>query len=157
MGTPDGTDQKFRCYAADMLHNVVRPVCPERTPESIVRASPDGKWALAEAPGGVHFVAYPIAGGEPKPVQGVTAPAEDVVGWRADSKSVYVAARTNNDKKLVISVVDLDTGKRTPFAEIHPMRPMNSELNFYITPDGRTYVYNYGVRLSDLYLASGLQ
>lgn len=122
-----------------------------------VQLSPDGKWALAEAPGGVHFVAYPIAGGAPKPLQGVTAPAEDAVGWRADSKSVYVAARTDNDKTLSISTVDLDSGKRTPFAQIHPMRPMNNELNFYITPDGRTYVYNYGVRLSDLYVASGLK
>ena len=49
------------------------------------------------------------------------------------------------------------TGKRTPFMEVRPSRPVDEVEYLRITPDGRSYAYNYNVRLSDLYVASGMK
>ncbi len=143
--------KKWQCFAADMLHNLVRPVCPEGIPDDLVWASPDGKWVLSQAPGGGHYTAYPVAGGDSKLVLGMT-PDDTPIGWRADSHSIYVTDNAAN-----ITIVDLVTGKRAPWGKIHAQRPVDESYNVRITPDGRSYAYTYVVRTSDLYIASGLK
>ena len=51
----------------------------------------------------------------------------------------------------------MKTGKRERLMEIHPSRPVAEVEYLRLTPDGRAYAYNYNVRLSDLYVASGLK
>jgi hypothetical protein len=41
--------------------------------------------------------------------------------------------------------------------EVRPSRPVAEVEYLRLTPDGRAYAYNYNVRLSDLYVASGLK
>jgi hypothetical protein len=54
--------------------------------------------------------------------------------------------------------VDLNTAKRLLFKEIEP--PDRSGIlslgPIQITPDGKTYVYGFARRLSDLYVVEGL-
>jgi len=55
--------------------------------------------------------------------------------------------------------VDLNTGKRQLFKEVEP--PDRSGIlalgPIHVTPDGKTYVYGFTRRLSDLYVVEGLR
>jgi hypothetical protein len=56
-----------------------------------------------------------------------------------------------------ISILDVNTGQRTLWKEIHPARPVDEVYNLAITPDGRAYAYNFVQTISDLYLVQGLR
>jgi serine/threonine protein kinase/Tol biopolymer transport system component len=159
MGLEQGKDSGsfWRCFFWDAQANAVRPVCPEGIPDDIVFASPDRKWVLSQAPGGGHLTAYPVDGGVPKPVVGMAPTGEGPIGWRSDSQSIYVWCTGDCPKTQTVSILNIETGKRTPFLEIHPARPVDEMDSIHITPDGRAYAYNFTVRLSDLYVASGLK
>jgi eukaryotic-like serine/threonine-protein kinase len=146
----------WQCFAADLVHNTLRPVCPEGVPDEFILTSPDRKWVLSQAPGGGRLTAYPIAGGDPKPVPEL-ASEEQFLGWRADSQSVYVVRNGSGLKTLSVSILNVGSGKRTPWLEIHPARPVDAISDLAVTPDGRAYAYNFTLRLSDLYVASGLK
>ena len=85
------------------------------------------------------------------------ASGERAMGWRADGHSIYAASNLDLSKTTSIFTLDLDTGKRAPFLEIHPMRPVDGISDISITPDGRAYAYDYRVLLSDLHIATGLK
>ena len=119
--------------------------------------SPDRKWVLSQVPGRGQFALYPINGGESKIVPGFDPKKEYTTGWRSDSQSVYVMANTAPAPEFIAESLNVFTGKRTPFMEVHPSRPVDEVEYLRITPDGRSYAYNYNVRLSDLYVASGLK
>src|SRR5262249_30241941 len=119
--------------------------------------SPDHKWLLSRTPGGAQFALYPIDGSEPKIIPGFDPKKELTTGWRSDSQSVYVIGNSGPGPWFSPSVMDGFTGKRTPLPEVHPSRPVDGVDGLRYTPDGRTYAYNYNVRLTDLYVASGLK
>ena len=151
----------WRCFLWDARKNTYRPVCPEGIPDDLIFASQDHKWVLSQVPGGGQFALYPIApdenGGEPKMVPGFDPKKEYSTGWRSDSESIYVMANTAPEPKFIVESLNVFTGKRTPVMEVHPSRPVDEVELIRLTPDGRAYAYNYNVRLSDLYVASGLK
>ncbi len=149
--------QSWRCFFWDARTNAVRPVCPEGIPDDMMYVSPDRKWVLSQVPGGGSFALYPIAGGDPKPVPGFNPKKEYTTGWRSDSQSVYVMGNTGPGPWFNAESLNVFTGKRTPFVEVHPSRPVDEVEYLRITPDGRAYAYNYNIRLSDLYVASDLR
>lgn len=63
----------------------------------------------------------------------------------------------DENKMLMVSVLDIESGQKTPWKEIRPSRPVDEALNMKITPDGRGYAYNFRLKLSDLYIAEGLR
>ncbi|MBZ5678099.1 MAG: protein kinase [Acidobacteriia bacterium] len=159
VGWEKGKDylKSWRCFFWDARSNVLRPVCPEGIPDQDMFVSPDHKWLLSQIPGGGRFALYPIDGGEPKPVPGLDPKKEYTTGWRSDSQSIYVMANTAPQPEFIVDSLNVFTGKREPFMEVHPSRPVAEVEYLRLTPDGRAYAYNYNVRLSDLYVASGLK
>ncbi len=149
--------KSWRCFFWDSRTNALRPVCPEGIPDAMMYVSPDRKWVLSPAPGGAQFALYPIDGGEPKIVPGFDPKKELTTGWRSDSQSVYVIGNTGPGPWFKAESLNVFTGKRTPFMEVHPSRPVDEVQYLRVTPDGRSYAYNYNVRLTDLYVASGLK
>ena len=61
----------------------------------------------------------------------------------------------DENRALMVSLVDVVTGKRSEWKMIHPSIPVDSVHNLAVTPDGRAYAYNYSYGRSDLYLAGG--
>ena len=149
--------KSWRCFYWNARTGVIRPVCPEGIPDEDMYVSPDGKWVISQVPGGGRLALYPVEGGEPKMVLGFDVNKEYTTGWRSDNQSVYVMANTVPEPKFVVESLNVFTGKRTPFMEVHPSRPVDEVEWLRITPNGRAYAYSYNNRLSDLYLASGLK
>ena len=59
-----------------------------------------------------------------------------------------------------VTQFDLETGKRTPVREIEPLPEsagMGGIGQLLISSDASTYVYGYGVRMSDLFLVKNLK
>ena len=94
-------------------------------------------------------------GGPPQPLRGISSD-ETVIGWRADSRSLYIRADRENSDSISVSVLDLATGQKTPWKVIHPAQPVLEIHHLFITPDGRAYAYNFVLIQSDLYVAKGL-
>jgi serine/threonine protein kinase len=117
--------------------------------------SPDGRFAVATGPDRRPTI-YPIEPGEPRPVPGLSG--DDFVSrWSADGHSLYVvnvAARPG-----VVELVDVRTGKRTPWKEFHPPDPAGViQIGPVLTTaDGSTYVYSYRRLLDELYVVTGLK
>lgn len=151
-------DKKFQCFAWDGKSGNVKPVCPEGTPDRIdISASPDGTKALNAGLDGGWFV-YPVDGGSPQEVKGI-AETDMPVGWRADSRSLYIRAKRAGEQSTPVWILDIATGKRTLWKEIRPSQPIDApyDLHLHVTPDGRAYAYNFSLQISDLYLATGLR
>ncbi len=152
-------DKKFQCFAWDRKRGTVQPVCPEGTPDRIdISASPDGTKVLNAGVDGNGWFVYPADGSPPQEVKGI-GDDETPAGWRADSRSLYVRPKRVGDGATPIAIVDITSGKRTPWKEIHPSQRIDFpyDLHLHITPDGRAYAYNFSLQISDLYLATGLR
>jgi len=150
-------DKKFQCFAWDRKRGTAQPVCPEGTPDRIdISASPDGTKALNAGLDGGWFV-YSVDGSPAQEVKGINDD-EMPAGWRADNRSLYVMPHRAGDVSTSVWIVDIATGKRTLWKEIHPSQPIDAryDLHLHVTPDGRAYAYNFSLQLSDLYLAQGL-
>jgi hypothetical protein len=61
------------------------------------------------------------------------------------------------NQMLMVSLLDPDTGKRTPWKTIQPSIPVDEVSNVHITPDGRAYAYNFTYVRSQLYVAGGIR
>lgn len=123
--------------------------------------SPDDKWVLAgERVGYSKFrqaVLLPISGGTPQKIVGLAAD-DDALGWTSDGQ-LYVE-KAGNAAKVMLHIEKLNprTGARTVWRDLMtpsiggviPEPPL-------ITPDGETYLYNYRMRLYDLYTVSGVR
>ncbi len=139
-----------------------------KTPHPITREgifgwqlSPDDKWLLVN---GIRQGATALqqagvvsmSGGEPKPVVGLR-PDEIILSWTSDD-GLYVG--TPNQKRATMHVDKLNplTGARTSWQDLNgpaisgvfPDPPI-------FTPDGATYALDYRLRLSDLYVVSGVR
>jgi len=147
--------KKLQCFAWDALQGKVQALCPEGAPDSpSYLISPDRKQVLTHGPGGSWFV-YPVDGGAAREVHGI-AQNELPIGWRQDSRSLYVQTQRDDGASLPVAVVEIATGKRSPWKVIHPSQPVLEANDLWITPDGRAYAYNFLVAQSDLYVAHGL-
>jgi len=79
------------------------------------------------------------------------------IQWTTDHRSLYVFRSVQEVAR--VSLLDLGTGRRTPWKELMPLDPAGSSmvLNVAMTPDGKSHIYSYGQVLSDLYLVEGLK
>jgi hypothetical protein len=144
--------KQYQCFEFDNQRGTLRPVCPEGIPDATIYfLSPDRKLFLS--PG--RWTVFPVNGGPPQPVRGINS-SETVVGWRADSRSLYVRPDRESGTTIPVSVLDIATGKKTPWKEIHPTQPVLEIHHLNIAPDGRAYAYNFVLIQSDLYVAKGL-
>jgi hypothetical protein len=148
--------RKFQCFAWDARQGTVRPVCPEGIGQSpSIALSPDRQGVLAPSPQGGWFV-YPVDGEPARQVHGL-ADNEIPVGWRQGSRSLYVRPDRSGEDNIPVSIVDIVTGRRSPWKVIDPAQPILEIHDLHITPDGRAYAYNFVLAQSDLYVARGLE
>jgi len=145
--------EALRGYVFDLDTAALRPITPEgvRLPSPV---SPDGKFVAGTRADGTTWL-FPISGGSPRPVA-VHAP-EAVTGWSSDSKAVYVAPA--GETAVNSYRVEIDTGKRNPFAILSPSD--KAGLTYIalcsVTPDGKFYTYCYNRQLSELFIVEGLE
>ena len=133
------------------LGGAPEPVTPEDTRDGLL--SGDGNLLLALGAEGKHFV-YPIAGGQPRPVPGLT-PADILALWSADGQSALVYRRAEIPYRL--ERVDLVTGRRTLFKEFAPAdrTGLLSLREIFVTDDLRSYAYTAYYQVSSLFVSDG--
>ncbi len=148
-----------RTWMQDLDSNSPHPI----TPEGIFgwQLSPDDRWLLVN---GTRQAATALqraglvsmSGGEPKAIMGLR-PDDLILDW-TDNDELYVG--TLNAKRAAYHIDKLNpfTGARTasqdlygiPYSGIFPDPPI-------LTRDGDTFAFDYRLRLSDLYVVSGVR
>ncbi|MEO6222627.1 MAG: protein kinase [Vicinamibacterales bacterium] len=130
------------------------PVTPEGVTGLLL--TPDGTQILARGTDGRRLL-FPIdpKGGDPIAVKFVE-PADGIIRFAADGRSLLVRRPLAGGSVQVLQV-DLTTGVRTPVRTISPSVESGGIGQLLMSPDGRGYVYGYGVTHSDLFLVKGLK
>jgi len=149
---PDG-HKGMRNYIWTFNSGAPRPFGPEGVADDLPILSPDRAQVLDRGPDRRWWI-YRVDGG---PGRALDLDAKyDPVGWRDDNHSLWVV--THQDRhSMAVSIFDFAAGKMTPWKEIHPSRPVDDAGALKITPDGKAYAYNYRLKSSDLYVASGVK
>lgn len=161
------SDHPVRFWLQDLVGGSPRSLTPEGIPGVFVTVNRSDYICARDGMGAAQL--YPIDGGEPKPVNGVTE-ADDVIGGSADSEVVYVSSdasaipqQTSQEilriLKMNVVKVNIVTGRRQPFVTISPSDAAGivglSPPRF--TGDGKQYVFNQYRQLSVLYVVNGLR
>jgi eukaryotic-like serine/threonine-protein kinase len=147
-------DHGLRLWVQSVDGGNPTPISPEGIQATQWVVSPDGK-TVAAVTSDRHGYLFPVDGGQPRAIPGFpdgNAP----VGWTSDGQSIFVYNLGELPAK--VSILNLATGQKqlwktlmpTDAAGITDMGPI------LITPDGKSYVYEYGRTLSDLYLVEGI-
>lgn len=152
----DGHD--WRMYTQDLGGGAPRAFTPPISvnPQAFEShlLSPDGQSVFARDLNRRGWL-YPPAGGEPRPVAGLT-PDDIWINWSGDGRAAYVY----QDEKTHAQVfrIDLSTGKLQLVTVLGPADPagLTAIGPVRITPDGKSYAYSYNRSLSDLYLVDGV-
>ena len=144
-----------RLFLQDVAGGPPRPITPEGTTMISHGLSHDGKSVIARGADGLHAI-YPTGSGEPRSIPGLHS-EELPLEWTADGQSVYVTRLSALPG--VIEILDIRTGKRTPYRRFEPpdAAGVDQAGPAVVTPDGRACVYSYRRILGDLYLATGLR
>jgi Tol biopolymer transport system component len=144
-----------RIYVRDMPEGKPRAITPPGYRFFIRTISPDGKFVSVQGPDRKLYL-YPLDGGEPKSLEGLTA-ADTPVGWTADGRALYVFRR--DEMPVKVYRFDVSTGKRELWREIAPSdgAGVTQIARVYPTPDGKAYIYSFSRVLSDLYVVEGIK
>ena len=163
--TPDGKQILFngfapgrtpRTFVQDLAGGAATPVTPEGTTGLTI--SPDGKDVVARDDAGVRKI-YSLTGGAPRTIAGLAA-SDRIVRWMPDGRGFYIRRSAGPNAPTQVLTFDLASGRTTLVQEIPPFTEAGNRGGIgqlLLTPDGRGYVYGYGVTLSDLYLVKGLK
>ena len=146
-----------RTWLQDLNGGAPRAITPENIRGFAV--SPDGKWMLA-APvsSSVQWATLlvPMDGGKPVPIPGLK-PDDRPVGWTSDNRLYVLQFPRPGASTVAVEKLDPRTGARTAWRDI-PVPPFAGDYinwtSLRITPDGSSYLYGYGLHLSDLYTIS---
>ena len=155
-------DRAVRLYVQDIAGGRPRAVTPPGVgfAGNIFAArplSPDGSQVVAMAPDGRLRLYHSLEGGPSRTVVGFT-PGDAFLRWHVDGRSLFLWRRDEGAPARVFRL-DLATGAREPWLEIHPLDPTGifTLTSLVLTPDGKSYAYTYGRLLSELYLVEGLK
>jgi hypothetical protein len=96
---------------------------------------------------------YSLDGGAPMDIPSLGRD-ESLIGWTADSKSVYVG--TPGAPALAIDICDLATGRRTRWREFSAAGEDAYIANPVVAPDAKSWAYSLVRSRSRLFLADGL-
>jgi eukaryotic-like serine/threonine-protein kinase len=121
--------------------------------DSFPKLSPDGTIvALRKDGGGIDL--YHLNGSPPVALQGAEE-AEYPVRFANGGKSLLVA--NANGRELVLTLVDLAGGKRTPWKEFQSQVVQTTSIIAIMTPDLKYYAYTFPRHSSVLYLVENLR
>jgi Tol biopolymer transport system component len=144
-----------RVWIQDLDGGKARPVTPEGVFGSVL--SPDGTLVVARGPD-QKVAFYPVDGGPPRALEGLD-PNDQPLRWSTDQRSLFVSYEIRNSMTARVFRVDVTTGRRELWKE-YSLRDPAGITRFSataITPDGKTMIFTYAQRISDLYLADGLR
>jgi hypothetical protein len=141
-------------WIQDIAGGAPRRVTPEGFEFKRARpVSPDGRYLFASPPNGT-FTIFPLAGGPPRPLPPIAGPPVTPIRWSADGRHLFVR---NSTMPLHISLVDVATGKTTPWMDIAPPDQTGERVTLWLSADGKSYAYNVERNLADLYLVTNLR
>jgi len=152
-GLAKSDKSRMQNYVWNSDSGVLRPIGPEGVADDLPMLSPDRHQILDLGPDGQMWV-YPVEAGDVHAVNGL-GHHDRIIGWREDNRSVFISTHRDVNQTIPVSVLDLASGQQTPWKELRTSRAVDEAFNLAITPDGRAWVYNFRVKLSDLYVASG--
>jgi eukaryotic-like serine/threonine-protein kinase len=149
------SDRPLRSWVQDIASGSPRAVTPEGINGILVTVNHSDYISARDATSAIRL--YPIDGGEPKPITGLTE-TDEVVAGSADSDAVYVSPDLSAIPLQIVKV-DVATGRRQPFLAVSPTdSPGIVSLSRPIfSGDEKRYVYTQVRELSVLYVASGLK
>ena len=144
--------QPERTFIQNIDGSAPQPITPEGITGTFV--SPDGKFLLVNDANGKRML-FVFGNTTTEDVKGLTSD-DRVLGWAADSQSLYVCKR--GEIPVRIYRLNCATGAKEPVRDIMPSDPagMLSSPRVLITPDGKAYVYQFERYLSELYLVDGM-
>jgi eukaryotic-like serine/threonine-protein kinase len=145
----------LRLYVQDLESGKPRAISPEGVSATQFEISPDGKLIAAVGADQKGYL-YPSDGGDPRPIPGFPQ-GDTPVAWTADGRSIMIYRP--GELPARVDRLDLATGQKQLWKELMPAdRAGVTDIGpILITPDARTYVYEHGRTLSDLYLVDGLR
>ena len=141
-----------RTYVQNIDGGAPFPATPEGITGTLV--SPDGKLLLVQEASGKRLL-FSLEGKSPLDIRGFEGD-DQPLRWAADGRSIYVY--TADQMPVKIYRLNYSTGKREFLREITPSDPAGifSPPRVFMTPDGKSYVYQLKRHLSELYLVDGL-
>ena len=147
-------------FVQDVDSGAMRPLAPPGVTAYRHRPiTPDGSQvlALAPSPSGPRFVLWPVAGGAPSDVRGLSA-SDQPLQWTSEGRALFVR-RAGPVLPVNVDRLDLVTGERSPWRVLGPADPagVGHIGDVAIASDGASYAYNCQRTLSELYLAEGLR
>jgi hypothetical protein len=154
-----------RAFIQDLAAGEPRSITPDLDNVSYGVISPDGLWVAERVatPGGVRHMLFPVNGGDPRPIPGSTAD-EPPIQWSSDGNELFVRTFPvfDPEKRLpesIVSRLSLRTGQKRPWRTMRPGDPAGAGIptGIMVTPDGKTFGYNYAQAMSDLYLVVGVK
>jgi len=121
-----------------------------------LEVSPDACWVAALTAGGGLSLLPLDPGADARSVPGSFAD-EALIGWRADSRAVFV--HRVDAVPARVEDVDIDSGARTLVRELMPADPAGVWRihSVRVTPDERAYAYSFDRAFSRLYVVDGLR
>ena len=145
----------LRLFVQDLPDGKARAITPEGVSFLFHVVSPDSKSIVATGMDRKIGI-YTVEPAEPRPVPGLE-PEDIPLRWTSDGSSIFVYRPSA--PPLRVEKVDVKTGRRTLWKEIHPPDPSGVEQvgPIQIAPDESSYVYSYRRALGELYLATGLR
>ncbi len=142
-----------RDYLIDIASGDSKPV----TPEGMVgiRVSPDGASIAVRSADGKLGI-WPLDGGEFQAIPGLDSPYFPI-GW-ADNSTVYLVPIEPRPTTLVVSRVNVRTGKMEPWRTFgEGGGKFDSVGRLQLSADASAYAYLYNHVLSEAYVVTGLK
>jgi Tol biopolymer transport system component/tRNA A-37 threonylcarbamoyl transferase component Bud32 len=147
--------QNHRIFRIAVEGVAAKPLTPDGQDFRLAHdgVSPDGKSFVAIRPSDRARVLFPIGGGEPRAIPGLTA-ADIPLGWSADSRSIFTGGRGSTITGVPVWKVDIATGKRELVKTLIPADRAGFQAfdNQVITPDGQTIAFSFTRILSTLFI-----
>jgi eukaryotic-like serine/threonine-protein kinase len=144
-----------RLYLRDLSGGKSRALTPEGYSLYRGTITPDAKAIAVSGPDRRVYL-YPLAGGEPTALSGLTM-AYRPIRFSADGRTLYC----QEDSTIPLKIVryDMASGRMDPWKEVMvaDAAGLNSISRFTVTPDGKAYAYSYLRVLSYLQLVEGMK
>jgi eukaryotic-like serine/threonine-protein kinase len=118
--------------------------------------SPDGRIVASMGAAG-SIVLTPVDGSQPRTLTGVPTGAS-IARWEASGR--YLFLKASSEFGVNVFRVDIVTGHSEAWRTLAPSDVAGVRYPTYslaMTPDGQSYCYSYGRRLSNLFVVSGLK
>ena len=144
-----------RLYVQDVVNGKPRAISPEGIVSTQFVLSADGKRVAAVGADQKGYF-YPTDGGEPIAIPGFP-PGDVPVAWSSDGRSLLIYSPGELPAK--VERLDITTGQKQLWRQLMPADGAGvTDIGpILVSADAKSYVYEYGRTLSDLYLVEGLK